>query len=153
MMPIEPYVKTASLWEEWHDGLNVGRSHPHISRVCHWAPSAVVLEVCGYWCKWDQSGGWYNLMNSIISNISLMASTLIRSLKYTLILTSCCWIMEHPKGTCMPNTSSFSLNVKNDFCLMAVWNTPSQCTTRKPCSNIYNQAWGPRYHPWRSHSK
>ena len=48
--------------------------------------------------KYDPSDGWYNLTNSIISIFS-HGTTLIRLLRKTLIIQSCCFIMLYLKGT------------------------------------------------------
>lgn len=78
MMHIKPCSNCHSVRGEVHAGQHVGRSKPHTSIVGGWAPWAVILEVCLYWCK-----GWsirweVNLMKNIIYIFHLLATTVIR---------------------------------------------------------------------------
>lgn len=69
------------------------------------------LLFCRYvdtYVNYDPSHWWYNLSNTIISNFSLMASTLIRLLSYTSIIQACCLINVYLKGNCETTTSSVS---------------------------------------------
>ena len=121
---IKPCDTTASLWEErgltgplWQALTLTPRGLDDVQSV------RLFLRYVDTEVNYEPSDGWYNLTNSIISIFSLMATTLIRLLRKTLIIQACCLIMLYLKGTSEPTTSSLFLHVKKDSCLLPIWNT------------------------------
>jgi len=72
------------------------------------------------------SDEWYNLMNSIISIFSLMATSLIRLPRKTLIIQACILIMTHLNVKNDLTPLGISLHMKKDSSLMPIWNTSFQ---------------------------
>ena len=113
MTPIEPCDTTASLWEE---RCLLGPTWETLTLtpwgLDNWHTELLFLSYADTDVKDDLSGGWYNLMENIISIFSLMATPLISLPCYISIIECCCLNMVYLKGTSAPSTPIFSYRCK-----------------------------------------